>query len=43
MAEDDSQAAHNNKMAEAKRLGVKRVFMIHLDIERIKMQNQKTP
>jgi|UPI00030C772A hypothetical protein len=43
MAEDESQAAHNHKTAEAKRLGVKRMSMIHLDIERIKMQNQKKP
>jgi hypothetical protein len=33
MADGDKQVAQSNKMAEAKRPGKKRVFMVHLDIE----------
>jgi hypothetical protein len=33
MADGDKQAAYSNKTAEAKRPGIKRVFMVHLDIE----------
>jgi hypothetical protein len=41
MADGDNQAAQSNKTAGAKRPRVKRVFMIHLDIERMGEKFQK--
>jgi hypothetical protein len=39
MADGDNQAAQSTKTAGAQRPGVKRVFMIHLDIERMGEKN----
>jgi hypothetical protein len=41
MAEVDSQTAPSSKTAGTQWPGAKRVFMIHLDIERKKMQKPK--
>jgi hypothetical protein len=38
MADGDKQAAQSSKTAEAKRPGVKRVFMVHLDIKYMGIQ-----
>jgi hypothetical protein len=41
MAEGDNQAAHSPKMAGAQRPEIKPVFMIHLDIERMRIEKPK--
>jgi hypothetical protein len=43
MADGDNQAAQSNKTTGAKRPGVKRVFMIDLNIERMGEKFKKLP